>query len=284
MLLLVDPQLEEKLETRLLLQSCIVNLLEADVTPAIQVATVCLYPISFRLQARANLYSKIEHVGQRIRAHISNPVLIHYLIGSLPSNTAASHNFKRRLGLASFLKSNTYLKDDLDDLATMKTLTLCLHENRTFKIRDKTDFQKLAARFETLDVAIGAGFSRFEFGSEATTKTDSPVNTERTTSRSPVSEEESNFNSAIDGLVAELRSIAFNIRDSGATHMRRTECKTAIEKLSYRLEFAARTRPKPKKGIFAAAEGTSDVIRNFIARREQDMNVGKGIDSSSDAA
>ncbi|CAD0111097.1 unnamed protein product [Aureobasidium uvarum] len=266
MLLLVDPQLEQKAETQLALQSCIANLLEADLTPSIQMTTV-------------------EHIGQRIRAHIPNPILIQHLIGSLSSSTSASHGFKRRLGLASFLKSNTYLDDDLDDLATMKTLTLCLQENRTFRIRDNTDFQKLAARFDTLNVAIGLGFSKFEFrGEEATSKTDNTINTDTTVVRSPVSAEESNFNSGIDGLVEELRSIAFNIRDSGAAHMRRTECKTAIEKLSYRLEFAARTRPKPKKGIFGAAEGTSDMIRNFVARREQDTAMGNGVEISSDAA
>ncbi|KAK6001066.1 hypothetical protein QM012_003149 [Aureobasidium pullulans] len=265
MLLLVDPQLEQRLETRLALQNCIVNLLEADTAPSVQITT-------------------IEHVGQRIRAHIPNPILIQHLIGSLPSYMSASHSFKRRLGLASFLKSNTYLNDNLDDLATMKALTLCLHENRAFKIRDNTDFQKLAARFDTLNIAIGAGFSRFEFRSEVTTTNDSPANTGRTTCTLPVSEEESRFNLAVDGLVAELRTIAFNIRDSGATHMRRTECKTAIEKLMYRLEFAARTRPKPKKGIFGGAEGTSDMLRSFVAKREQDTAVDHGVDSSSDAA
>jgi hypothetical protein len=188
------------------------------------------------------------------------------------------------LGLASFLKSNTYLTNDLDDLATMNLLTTYLHENKTFKIRDNTDFHKLSARFDTLDVAIGAGISRFEFRSEETTiKADSPVNADTVTSRLPQSIEESNFNSAMDEVVAKLRSIAFNIRDSGATHMRRTECKTAIEKLSYRLEFAARTRPKPKRGMFGAAEGTSDVIRSFVTRREQDASVKVEVDSSSNA-
>ena len=196
----------------------------------------------------------------------------------------ASHGFKRRLGLASFLKSNMYLTNDLDDVATMKSLTTWLHENKTFKIRDNTDFHKLAARFDTLDVAIGVGLSKFEFRSEeSTTKTDSPVNTNPTTPRVPSSTEESNFNLTIDEVVAELRSIAFNIRDSGATHMRRTECKTAIEKLSYRLEFAARTRPKPKRGIFGAIEGTSDVIRNFVTRREQDTSMKIEAESSSNA-
>jgi hypothetical protein len=193
----------------------------------------------------------------------------------------ASHGFKRRLGLASFLKSNTHLTDKLDDLATLKSLTTYLRENKTFKIRDKTDFHKLGARIDTLDIAIGVGLSRFEFCGEETTINTFKTDTAR--SKVPPSEEENNLNSAIDEVVAELRSIAFNIRDSGATHMRRTECKTAIEKLSYRLEFAARTRSKRRKGIFGTAEGTSDVIRSFVARREQDANMENGVESSSNA-
>lgn len=45
MLLLVDPQLEEKTEARTALQSCIVNLLEADAAPAVRIATVCQYAV-----------------------------------------------------------------------------------------------------------------------------------------------------------------------------------------------------------------------------------------------
>jgi hypothetical protein len=279
MLLLVDPQVGQNVDVQLALQDCVANLLEADPARHIRTTTVCIKPVHrVHFQAHTNWHSKIEHVGQRIRAHIPNPILIQQLIGALPSYMGASHGFKRRLGLTSFLKSNTYLTDDLDDLATMKLLTTYLHENKTFKIRDNTDFHKLAARFDTLDVALGIGLSKFEFCSEeTTTKTDSPVNKDTATLRGPASEEESNLNSAIDEVVAELRSIAFNIRDSGATHMRRTECKTAIEKLSYRFEFAARTRSKPKKGIFGGTEGTSDVIKSFVTRHEQNAIMGNGV-------
>lgn len=180
------------------------------------------------------------------------------------------------------MKSNTYLTNELDDVSTMNLLSLYLHENRAFKIQQESDFHKLGSRFETLDIIIGLGTSRFGFcGDEATNKTDSPISTENATTRQALSEEETNFNSAIDKVVAELRAIAFNIRDSGAAHMRRTECKTAIEKLSYRLEFSARTRPKPKKGIFGAAEGASDSIRNFVVRREQDTIMENGVSSSN---
>ena len=42
MLLLVDPQVEQKLDAQLALQSCIANLLEADSAPFARTTTVCL--------------------------------------------------------------------------------------------------------------------------------------------------------------------------------------------------------------------------------------------------
>lgn len=43
MLLLVDTQVEQKLDVQLALQSCIANLLEADPAPHVRATTVCLY-------------------------------------------------------------------------------------------------------------------------------------------------------------------------------------------------------------------------------------------------
>lgn len=272
MLLLVDPQLEQNLDTQAALQDCIASLFEADTTPSVLTASVrpnFIYAATTKKKKPMLTISQIEDVGQRIRAQISNPILVHRLVCLLPSSTATSHTFKRRMAMATFMKSNSYLSNALEDTSTMALVALYLRENQSFKITRETDFHKLGARFGILDVALGAGASKFEFRtSEATAKADSPVSAEVTTSRLPPSDEEGEFNAAIDEVMAELRSIAFNIRDPGATHMRRTECKTAIEKLSYRLEFAARTRPKPKKGIFGAAEGASEVIRNFVGIRE----------------
>lgn len=42
MLLLVDPQVEQKLDVQLALQNCIANLLEADSAPHVRATTVCL--------------------------------------------------------------------------------------------------------------------------------------------------------------------------------------------------------------------------------------------------
>ena len=209
--------------------------------------------------------------------HLASPVLIDRLLRLLPSFASTLHIFKRRIALASFLNAKSHLTNDLEEPSTMKEVALYLRENRRFKIRDDTDFSILGAQFSILDTAIGLGLSRFEFGgNELVSKTDSPAGMGSVTYRPPQSDEEVRFNTAVDDVVAGLRSIAFNIRDSGATHMRRTECKTKIEKLSYRLEFSARTRPKPRKGIFGESEGAKDMMMNFIGSREQDMAMGKG--------
>lgn len=208
--------------------------------------------------------------------HLASPVLIDRLLRLLPSFASASHAFKRRVALASFMNSKAYLTNNLEDQSTMREVALYLRENERFKIRDDTDFSILGAQFGILDVAIGLGLSRFDFGgSELASKTDSPVGIGPVTYRLPLSDEEVRFNSAVDDVVGGLRSIAFNIRDSGATHMRRTECKTAIEKLSYRLEFSARTKPKPRKGIFGESEGATDMMMNFIGSRDQGVATGE---------
>lgn len=182
--------------------------------------------------------------------------------------------FKRRLALAYFTKNKDYLTDKLDREGITSTVTLQLQKSTRFKVREDTDFAVLGARIGILDIAIGAGFSDFSFlaaqGEEAVGQADTAV-TKGLSRRPPLGEQETAFIEAIDGLVAELRLLASYIRDVGAAHMRRTECKGMIEKLAYRLEYGVRTRAKRKKGVFGGGgggTGSSNVFRNFMSKQQ----------------
>lgn len=86
MLLLVDPQVEQKLDAQLALQSCIADLLEADSGSHIRATTVCLYSThsrTFRLMligtpdrkrwtthSRTHIESNLDSASDRISSLI----------------------------------------------------------------------------------------------------------------------------------------------------------------------------------------------------------------------
>ena len=181
---------------------------------------------------------------------------------------------KRRLALSYFLKSKDYLTDNLDRMATTSKVVAYLQTRPQFRIHDKTDFVVLGARIGILDIAMGAGFSDFSFLPRETVETEDPSATGAgATGRRRPCEEEMRFNDAIDGLVRTLRVIMSFIHDAGAAHMSRTECKGMFEKLSYRLEYATRTRPKPRKSLFdagrAVAGANVETIHRFLQTGEE---------------
>lgn len=227
MISLIDENVQAEPSTTAELQETIVSLLSSVDSP--------------------DLDNMIKHTGTSILSSISNPILIHRLLIALPSTTAPLHKLKRRLALCAFTKSRDYWTDPLSHLAIFSALTSYLSTSPKFKIRETTDFAVLGARFAILDIAIGAGFSDFPFLPLLTV--DATTTTTTTTSA-----EESAFNNALDGLVAQVRRITSQIRDAGAAHMRRTECKGVMERLASRLEFAVRTRVKPRSGIFGGGE------------------------------
>ena len=61
---------------------------------------------------------------------------------------------------------------------------------------------------------------------------------------------ERKFNSNIDAITSKLRAMFLTIIDSGASDLRRTEAKEALEELRVRLLYTVRTRPPAKKSVF----------------------------------
>ena len=71
-------------------------------------------------------------------------------------------------------------------------------------------------------------------------------------------DDEKAFNLAVDSLAHTLKHLFTSITDSGASHMRRTECKDGMERVYYRLIYGVRTKPRGRAGqrvgLFGAEE------------------------------
>lgn len=171
------------------------------------------------------------------------------------------------------MKSQEYLNDSLDRVATTAKVAAHLKRSVKFKIRDKTDYEDLRARIGILDIAMGNGFSDFSFLPNED-KADTPVVGNGLARAPPPSWEETGFNEAIDSVVDELRNITSNIRNTGAANMQRLECKGMLDQLRYRLEYGVRTRAKPKRGPFNDAGGAKAMFQGYFQKREGQQDGG----------
>lgn len=90
--------------------------------------------------------------------------------------------------------------------------------------------------------------------------------------------EEAAFNSQVDRLADAVKSIFASITDTGASHMRRTEAKEALQALHYRLIYSVRSRPRPKKNVFAVdgqsagQERSKGFLAKFLARKKENLS------------
>ena len=106
---------------------------------------------------------------------------------------------------------------------------------------------------------------------------------------------ECEFNHQVDKLADCVKSIITSIADTGASHMRRTEAKEALNALHFRVLFGVRTQPRPKKSVFGGRDGgehraeerSAGIMQQFLGRRkeqktlkERGAKLGTGQDSS----
>ncbi|KAK5009011.1 hypothetical protein LTR28_003176 [Elasticomyces elasticus] len=239
----------------------------------------------------AEMENTTESIANLVRTSIPHLTLQHTVLTSVPSFTARLHAMKRQLALEFVLgypedREEGHGSRQPTDVGLFDDLGVLL-DKLEYAINERTDYAVLAARISMMDIAISAGFSEPAFfattASLPRTKnsdTETEPELERSGSEKPVnrflsasvsalpppSPEEQAFNLAVDSLVQHLRQTASQIRDSGASHMRRTEAKSALEGLACRLEYAVRTRPKPKKGVFgSAAQGQESSMARFLS-------------------
>lgn len=101
------------------------------------------------------------------------------------------------------------------------------------KDQPEYDYGKLTAITTFLDIIIDSGWSEMQFADEGA---------------------EDEFNHEIDTLADQVKRIFTSIQDSGASHMKRTLAKEALEALHYRILYCVRTKPRPKNVLFGKYE------------------------------
>lgn len=96
-------------------------------------------------------------------------------------------------------------------------------------LEDANSYSTLMAQTAMLDAAIDDGLRLESFQSRL---------------------EQQQFNASVDTLADHIHALSVNIADTGASHMRRTEAKDALQALHFRLLYQVRTRPRRKRHVF----------------------------------
>ncbi|KXT04284.1 hypothetical protein AC578_7945 [Pseudocercospora eumusae] len=165
------------------------------------------------------------------------------IIAALPAGTERSYRLRRRLALECFSTvSDRKIAEDQDWLQSIIT---SLQSNPEFEMSERTDFNFLLVMIDVIDIAISSGFTLWSELHPPQVESTGPFS--RPAKPTPAAK---HHNQQIDAVVSELNYIASRIRDAGTTHLRRTEVKSATERLIVRLECLVRTRMKPKKSVF----------------------------------
>lgn len=189
-------------------------------------------------------------------------------IAAMPDLSEQSGELKRYLALHVLHEKIDYVNRRPDSVLYDGNLLLeRLKTMPEFSISDTTDYGLLSHLVQLLEIGISSGFP-----------TQTPQLAKETTLHSTKQSDssEKSFNAQIDAFVSQLNLMSSRIRDAGTTHLRRTQAKSAIERLSKRLEYGVRTKPKPRKGVFSSetlsTEGERDFLKGFLKLGEKKMD------------
>jgi len=197
-------------------------------------------------------------------------------IASLSATTLPLHQLRRKLALHILLDGSIDEDIDVTSQSVGVRLLLRLKKHASFHISESTDYTTLHSLIDLLDIAIDVGVSDFAFLSEASqTHHKAAPKSLFGHAASTSTPAEVSFNAQIDDIVTHLRFMGSKIRDAGTSHLKRTEAKSALERLIVRLEAAVRTKPRPRKGVFdSVGPGavSAGVLDGYLTRMESESS------------
>jgi hypothetical protein len=224
-----------------------------------------------------------ETTRQILHASSISRHLLSRAIASLPATALPLHQLRRRLALHILLDGPIDEDIDVTSQSVGVRLLLRLKKHASFHISESTDYTTLHSLVDLLDIAIDVGFSDFAFLSpeNQTQYKAAPKSLfgHATTASSPA---EVSFNTQIDDIVAHLRFMGSKIRDAGTSHLKRTEAKSALERLIVRLEASVRTKPRARKGVFDGPGGLgAGALDGYLKRVESENGAFEANSSGS---
>ena len=198
------------------------------------------------------------------------------LLKHFPATSCLSATMRIALAHRYLLGEKTLETPNLDDLKIdIDQIREYLESgpfDSTFRSGKRPDYTQLTSLVYIIDVAVADGGRPAIFDSR---------------------KEEVAFNRKIDTLADRVKSIFASIADTGASHMRRTEAKEALQALHYRLLYAVRTEPRPKKNVFGGRSGdeyrsqerSKNFMQGFLAKTKdgrhfKEVDVNTKTDSS----
>ncbi|KAI9711505.1 MAG: hypothetical protein M1820_002068 [Bogoriella megaspora] len=184
---------------------------------------------------------------------VQNPQFRLRVLQCIPSTDSQLETYKRRVALAFFFDNKEYLQSDPRDPLLPTWTIRHLQKSPNFDINPGTSYPTLHALTSILDIAISGGFTHLPIKAP-------PI--------------QADFNQGIDEIANEVTRVHNRIVDTGASHMKRTEAKNALERLKYRLEFAVRTKRRPKKNVFGDVVGDGGAMEKFVGKGDVGMDLG----------
>ncbi|KAI4186070.1 MAG: hypothetical protein LQ346_005761 [Caloplaca aetnensis] len=170
------------------------------------------------------------------------------LLRNFPARSLQTSLLRRRLALAFFLRDQDYLSNDRDRLVDFRAIVHHLTKP-LFVVNNQTDYPNFAASIAILAIGVDDG--------------DPPAEDAK-------KEAEANFNDNVDILARRIKAMFTHIVDTGASHMKRTEAKQALESFHACLAYAVRTKQKPRGMIWeddTDVEKQKSMISHFVLRK-----------------
>ncbi|OJK02022.1 hypothetical protein ASPACDRAFT_40844 [Aspergillus aculeatus ATCC 16872] len=159
-----------------------------------------------------------------------------------------------RLAVSFLLDNPAPLCEPLNELISLTRISDILKRDifdiKKYKGKDKPeyDYGELLAITSLLNIAVDSGRHQAEFADR---------------------EAEKAFNTQVDVVADRLKKVFSLIEDSGASHLKRTLAKEALETLHYRIVYSVRTRPRPKKSIYGTIEAREydrEAFKGFLPK------------------